>query len=119
MATPHPVSGPHLEIYFTPFFRYNALRMQSIQGAFRGSSEADFQRRRRGQLCIEQRPLRCAELECKARARREAAGAQRSAVVGSGASRGLERATQQRRIRRVGGRLRTDDPGTRGWNSTC
>ena len=89
------------------------------QGAFRGSSEADFQRRRRGQLCIEQRPLRRAELECKARARREAAGAQRSAVVGSGASRGLERATQQRRIRRVGGRLRTDDPGTRGWNSTC
>ena len=77
----------------------------------RASSEAGFQRRRRGQLRIEQRPLRRAELECKARARREAAGGQRGAVVGSGASRGLERAAQQRRVRRVGGRLRTDDPG--------
>ena len=30
-----------------------------------------IRRRRRGQLCIEQHPLRRAELECKARARRE------------------------------------------------
>ena len=84
------------------------------------SSEAGFRRRRRGQLCIEQHPLRRAELECKARARREAAGAQRSAIVGSGASRGLQRASQQRRVRRVGGRLNTEDPATLGcWSSTC
>ena len=84
------------------------------------SSEAGFRRSRRGQLCIEQHPLRRAELECKARARREAAGAQRSAIVGSGASRGLQRASQQRRVRRVGGRLHTEDPGTLGgWSSTC
>jgi len=45
------------------------------------SSEAGFRRSRSGQLCIEQHPLRRAELERKARARREAAGAQRSAIV--------------------------------------
>ena len=84
------------------------------------SSEAGFRRSRSGQLCIEQHPLRRAELECKARARREAAGAQRSAIVGSGASRGLQRASQQRRVRRVGGRLNTEDPATLGcWSSTC
>ena len=54
------------------------------------SSEAGFRRSRRGQLCIEQHPLRRAEIECKAHARREAASAQRSAIVGSGASRGLQ-----------------------------
>ena len=45
------------------------------------------------------------EADAALRKWREAAGAQRSAIVGSGASRGLERATQQRRVRRVGGRL--------------